>query len=277
MRTAMPALLPLLLLSSRHALAKVQTNSLFSDGMVLQTSADATLTQPTTLYGTASPHEPVTLTASSGFPGVPYAATADASGAWSIQLKPDVASAATEALAGQFTLTLSGATGGAKVVATNVVFGDVYLCTGQSNMEKTVSYTWNGTAEIALAKHPQMRLFQRQSVACQHGVPPPGVSPSKCGPNGPWKTPSRELDGSCIYPGSPGKNCPKPNRTWTAVTPEVIGQFSAICYYSVRDVARMQTGSRPQGLIESDWGGACWCCWWCCCCWWWWWWCCCWW
>ena len=122
-------------------------------------------------------------------------------------------------------------------------------------MEKTVSYSWNGTAEIAAATHPNMRLFQRQSLFCAGGKPPPGVEPSACGPKGPWHTPSRSMDGSCIYPGSPGKACPKPQRTWTKVSPAVIGKFSAICYYTVRDIARLKTGSRPQGLIESDWGG----------------------
>ena len=104
--------------------------------------------------------------------------------------------------------------------------------------------TQQGTVETALANHPTMRLFQRASVS------PPG-------PNGPWKTPSRDLDGSCLYKGSPGKSCTSPKRTWTAVTPDVIGQFSAICYYTVRDVGRMKTGSRPQGLIESDWVSLC--------------------
>ena len=89
----------------------------------------------------------------------------------------------------------------------------------QSNMEKTVSYTWNSSAEIAAADHPSMRLFQRQSLFCPDGKPPPGVTPDECGPKGPWHKPSRALKGSCIYPGSPGKNCPKPRRTWTKVTP----------------------------------------------------------
>jgi hypothetical protein len=38
-------------------------------------------------------------------------------------------------------------------------------------------------------------------------------------------------------------------------SPEVVGAFSAICYLTARDVSRMHTGSRPVGLIESDWGG----------------------
>lgn len=192
-----------------------------------------------------------------GFPGAPFSATAAADGTWSIQLKPDVAPGATVSRPGSFTLTLSGsAAESSDLVATDVVWGDVYLCTGQSNMEKTVGYTWNASAEIAAADHPSMRLFQRQSIACQNASnPPAGVTPDECGPKGPWHTPSRALTGSCIYPGSPGKNCPKPQRTWTQVTPAVIGKFSAICYFTVRDVARLQTGARPQGLIESDWGG----------------------
>ena len=111
----------------------VQTNALFSDGMVLQTSADAPLTKPTTLYGTATANETVTLRASpSSFPGSPYTATAGPDGTWAIQLQPDVAaeSAVELSLEGSFTLTLSGSSGGAAIVANDVVFGDVYLCTG---------------------------------------------------------------------------------------------------------------------------------------------------
>jgi sialate O-acetylesterase len=233
----------------------VQTNALFSDGMVLQTAADAPLSKPTTLYGSATPGETVRLEAEPAIPGSPYSVKASSDGSWSIQLKPDVAPGSLTALDGRFSLTLSGDSGPA-ITAKDVVWGDVYLCTGQSNMEKTVSYTFNATAEIAAAKHPNMRLFQRQTISCRNGAPPPpGVARSECGPNGEWSQPSRELSGSCIYDGSPGKACTNPKRTWTAVTPEVIGKFSAICYFTVRDVARGKTGSRAQGLIESDWGG----------------------
>ena len=117
--------------------AAVETNALFSDGMVIQTFADGPLTKPTTLYGTADPHEKITLTASPGFPGAPYSTTADANGQWSIQLKPDVPSSATEALQGSFEVTISG--GSSSIVARDVVFGDVYLCTGgvRCNVMKT--------------------------------------------------------------------------------------------------------------------------------------------
>jgi sialate O-acetylesterase len=55
------------------------------------------------------------------------------------------------------------------ITASEVVFGDVILCTGQSNMEKTVSYSAAGAEQIPLADHPWMRLFQHASVACGQG------------------------------------------------------------------------------------------------------------
>ena len=121
----------LLFLSLRFArvVGTVQTNALFSDGMVIQTSADLPRTKPTTLYGSAAPHEKITLTAPPpGFPGAPYTTTASPDGHWSIQLKPDVPSSATKSLAGSFNITISGSS--SSIVARDVVFGDVYLCTG---------------------------------------------------------------------------------------------------------------------------------------------------
>lgn len=231
---------------------------------VLQTSAGLLGSPPpTTLYGTADPGEAVTLKGSAGFPGSPYTATADISGKWSIALKSDSTVATANAAGGSYTLTLTGSKGGSPVVAKDVVFGDVYLCTGQSNMEKTVSYTFNGTAEIAAAVPgtpggpPTMRLFQHQTVSCPGNRGPTGGPMADiCGPNGAhWGTPSRALNGSCSFEGSSGKSCLNPVRQWTPVSPKVVGDFSAICYLTARDVSRLHTGSRPIGLIESDWGG----------------------
>ena len=97
-----------------------------------------------------------------------------------------------------------------------------YLCTGQSNMEKTVSYAFNGTAEIAAAVPgtpggpPTMRLFQHQTVSCPgNRGPKGGPTADICGPNGAhWNVPSRALNGSCIFEGSSGKSCLNPIRQW---------------------------------------------------------------
>ena len=126
-----------------------------------------------------------------------------------------------------------------------------------------MSYSFNGTAEIAAAVPgtpggpPTMRLFQHQTVSCPGNRGPKGGPMADiCGPNGAhWGTPSRTLNGSCIFEGSSGKSCLNPVRQWTPVSPKVVGDFSAICYLTARDVSRLHTGSRPIGLIESDWGG----------------------
>ena len=72
---------------------QLQTNALFSDGMVLQTSADKPLSEPTTLHGTAAPGTTVRLSATpAGFPGAPYNTTAAADGtcsSWGAQITRD--------------------------------------------------------------------------------------------------------------------------------------------------------------------------------------------
>ena len=102
-----------------------------------------------------------------------------------------------------------------------------------------------------------MHLFQHQTVSCPgNRGPQGGPEAAICGPNGAnWGEPSREMNGSCIFEGSSGKSCLNPKRSWTPVSPKVIGDFSAICYFTARDVGRMHTAKRPIGLIESDWGG----------------------
>ena len=107
------------------ASGSLATNALFSDGMVLQTSADGPLSNPTIFHGTAEAGETVTLTASpAGFPGAPYSTKASTTGAWSIQLEPDVGLHMSEA-PGTFTsLSGSGSTSGA------IVAKDVGLVTG---------------------------------------------------------------------------------------------------------------------------------------------------
>ena len=73
-----------------------------------------------------------------------------------------------------------------RIRAHGVVVGEVFLCSGQSNMEKSVNYIINASAEIADADLIQtpFRLFQVPST-------PPG-------PKGPWHTPSRDLAGNCL-------------------------------------------------------------------------------
>jgi hypothetical protein len=101
-----------------------------------------------------------------------------------------------------------------------------------------------------------LSCFQtHKTTICVCGHLATGPAGPSCGPKGPWHTPSRSMAGSCLYEGSPGKSCPDPVRRWQPVTPAVIGEFSAVCYYTALNVAKMRTKRRPIGLIESDWGG----------------------
>lgn len=118
---------------------------------------------------------------------------------------------------GPYTLTVSL---DGKVVQTvgDVMIGDVWLCSGQSNMEFHVSQGLNMAAEIGSANDPQMRLLM---VARDTGAAPLGE----------FKTPVR----------------------WQAVTPQTVGDFSAACYFMARDLRQSQ--KVPFGLIDASWGG----------------------
>ncbi|KAL0490501.1 sialate O-acetylesterase [Acrasis kona] len=106
----------------------------------------------------------------------------------------------------------------------NVMFGDVYLCSGQSNMEMSVKLTDNSTAEIADSiNYPNLRLFHvkhNQQDKPQDNVEGEWVQSSPSGLGGDWEA-----------------------------------GFSAACYYFGREVYKSLDGKIPIGLIESNWGG----------------------
>ena len=96
-----------------------------------------------------------------GFPGSPYTTTTGDDGVWSIALANDTLAHGE----GPYNLSLcassTGTTSSRCVTADDVYFGDVILCSGQSNMERDTSYIWNGTAEIQTVEDfPLLRLFQ---------------------------------------------------------------------------------------------------------------------
>lgn len=122
--------------------------------------------------------------------------------------------------------------------ARNVLFGTVFLCSGQSNMVHPLSYDYNATEQItAVQLLPNLRLFQ---VGRQWGnttVPTLG-----CHDNG--TTP----------PLSPG--CTERN-AWHVATNVTAAYFSAVCYLTAQEIMRTELGSDASvGLIESDWGGS---------------------
>ena len=116
--------------------------TIFSDHMVLQREPFRVR-----VWGWAGSNEQVTvsLAGSSG------SSVADADGNWQVELEPLAAG-------GPFTLTVAGASTTIKL--NDVMVGDVFVCSGQSNMEMTVSTAFNASAEVADANnYPNLRVF----------------------------------------------------------------------------------------------------------------------
>jgi len=172
-------------------------NPMFGDNMVLQRDLAAPV------WGTAERGRTVTVEIA----GRKYDAEADQTGKWQVKLDPMPAG-------GPYTMTVSGRY--RSVEFKNILFGDVWLCTGQSNMEWPLKQARNAAQEIAAARYPQLRLFcVTKKVA--------------------WK-PVGEVDG-----------------VWMPCTPETVPNFSAVGYFFGRDLQREL--NVPIGLINCNWGG----------------------
>jgi sialate O-acetylesterase len=136
---------------------------------------------------------------------------ADRKGNWEVLLPAHAAG-------GPFVLTATAASG-AKQSADDVLVGDVWLCSGQSNMELPVERTLDARSEILNATHETIRLF---------AVPQGGSA-------------------------TPLETFAKPTQ-WQKSTPQSARDFSAACYYFARELQK--TVDVPMGLIQSAWGGA---------------------
>lgn len=194
--------------------------SLFTDNMVLQRAIhgpDGEQIPATTIHGRAPTGTRIELTRTPAWQaGNPLSAIADATGDWGIQVEnldpqPDDP-------ANNFELTLS-ITGGTPVPihVVNISYGDVILCSGQSNMALNLHPIYDNDTIISEAHHPEIRLFY---VAAQGAL-----------------TPQDSVQSS-----------------WVQTTPETVVQFSAICYLTALEIQRLRypSGGRPVlGLIGS--------------------------
>lgn len=191
----------LALSTSIPAGADVRLPSVFSDHMVLQRDA------PLPVWGWAQAGEQVVVE----FRGQRQTTTATANGEWKVELKPAAAG-------GPFAMRIAGTN---SVELQDILVGEVWLCSGQSNMEQGVKISLDAEREIAEANYPQIRLFHI----------PKKFSGEK----------QRDVDA-----------------TWKHCTPEHIaaggwGGFSAVAYSFGRELHR-ELGV-PIGLIQSAWGG----------------------
>jgi sialate O-acetylesterase len=186
----------LFLLGFQGLRAEIKLPALVGSNMVLQRD------KPIHVWGNAGPNEKVTIS----FNDKNTETTATAEGKWTVTLPKMKAG-------GPFTMTLKGKN---TIVLNDILIGDVWLCSGQSNMEFALESGLNATQEIAEANYPNIRLFTVQKKIALK--------------------PEEDTKGS-----------------WTACTPQTAIHFSAIGYFFGRKIQKDL--NIPIGLINSSWGG----------------------
>ena len=195
--TALSYMIVLILLGfSFLADADVKLPAIIGDNMVLQNGME------TPIWGTADPGEKVTVTM-----GEQHAVTvADSAGKWTVSLTQWEAG-------GPFEIKIAGNN---KITLQNILVGEVWVCSGQSNMWWTVKLSANPEKEITEANYPMIRLFSvKEAVADE---------------------PQDDVQGS-----------------WSECSPETVETFSAVAYYFGRALHREL--DVPVGLIHTSWGG----------------------
>ena len=188
-------------LATLNASAEVRLPGFFGDHMVLQRQA------PMPIWGWAAPGEEVTVQLGDDAAQA-VKTVADAEGRWRVKLPPREAGDA------GLTLTVSSAAG-AKTLS-DILIGEVWLCSGQSNMEMVVASCLNAPEEIATAKFPGIR--QMKVAHLTSGVPLDDVPAA-----------------------------------WQLCSPETVGGFTAAGYFMARELHR-ELGV-PIGLLNLSWGG----------------------
>lgn len=190
------------LLLSPLLYAEVRLPQILSDHAVLQRDA------PIHIWGWATPSARLTI----HFDKQTRTAVADEAGEWSTWLMP-------EAAGGPYTLTVEG--DGSTLTRSDILVGDVWLASGQSNMQFPLkgfdsAPMLNSAQEIAHANHPRIRLLRVPDVGADY--------------------PRADVDAS-----------------WTACTPATAADFSAVAYFFGREISAKEDVS--VGLIDSTWGG----------------------
>ena len=190
----------------------LRMSSLYADYMVLQRD------MPLDIHGTANTGEKITVEIG----GQKAEAVADNQGKWSVVLSPMQA-------AEDLTLTITA--GKQRKVFSHVAVGEVWLCSGQSNMAFMLCQAESGKEDIAAADDPQLRLFDMK---------------------GRWETYDVAWPASCL--DSLNHLQYFHETTWQPSTPESASRFSAVGYYYGR-MLRQKLGV-PVGLICNAVGGA---------------------
>ena len=182
--------------------AEVKMSNVFGNNMVLQRDL------PAPVWGTADAGEEVTVE----FAGQKKTAKADAAGKWMVKLDPLKVSS--EPLT--MTVSSSKITQSPNLQIQNILVGEVWICSGQSNMQWSVKSSNEPEKEIPAATYPDIRLFT---------------------------VPNTKSD----FPQGDIKS------SWQLCSPETIPSFSAAAYFFGREINK--TLKVPVGLINTSWGG----------------------
>lgn len=181
-----------------QARAELKLPAIIGDNMVLQQK------QANPLWGWDTPGTEVTVK----FSGQTKTAKAGADGKWTVKLDPLPANARPAVLSIQ---------GSSKRDLQNVLVGEVWICSGQSNMQWSVNASWDADLEIATAKFPLIRLISVPQVGTQE--------------------PQKDFKGE-----------------WKECSPQTVGGFSAVGFFYGRVLHQML--DVPVGLINNAWGGS---------------------
>ena len=198
MRSAFVFVSLLALGHSHKAQAEVKLPAIFSDHMVLQAE------QPIRVWGTAEPAEQVLV----DLAGRQKKTSADKLGRWRVTLP---------ALPASFDSLSLVVTGTNQLVRNDILVGEVWVASGQSNMEFVLGMAQHGAEEMVKANHPAFRLFnvKRPETLAETTL---------------------DVDGA-----------------WAACTAVTAGSFSAVGYFFGRRL--LENLKRPVGVISTSWGG----------------------
>jgi sialate O-acetylesterase len=186
-----------ILLSVVDTSADIKTPRIFGSNMVLQQGVEIPL------WGWADNGEQITIS----FNNTTVRTKTGKDGKWSVKLPA-------QEYGGPLTLTIKGKN---TIVFDNILIGEVWVCSGQSNMEWKVSQSNNADIEIASSNFPKIRLFTVPKAVAQYPQ-------------------------SDIASGE-----------WEECSPETVADFSAVGYFFGRDI--FQELNVPIGLIHTSWGG----------------------
>jgi len=190
--------LVLLLVNAGAAFADVKLPAVISDNMVLQRGMEVPI------WGWAEPGEIICV--SVGWQDLLPIAFTDKEGKWVVKVKTSKAGGPYEIIIkGNNTITLK-----------NILVGEVWVCSGQSNMQWPVRQSANAEQEIAAADYPDIRLFTVQ------------------------RKPAEQPQSDCVG-------------DWQLCSPQTVPGFSAVAYYFGRKLHKEL--NVPVGLIHTSWGG----------------------